>query len=104
MCEQDHTQELIERIEEQMIERFNKCYPDGMLNKKMSLTRFELVSLTAEWVGYWISEKPIIKSINDKNYIVLAMKDKLCMIRIHKILEQAAMWNIREDVVKLIKI
>lgn len=94
---------LLDRIEEQLLSKFNDRYPDSMLvhikTKNYDyLERDELITLTSDWIQFWVEEKPVKKEENMA--MVLQMKEYLCSLRIQMLLKQAREWQIEEAVLR----
>lgn len=78
-----HEAELLSRIEDQMIEKFNKNYINTDIKKCES--KDELISILVEWANFWYNERPITKFHSE----VVEMKKGVCDIRIVAIYRQA---------------
>lgn len=90
---------LLERIEEQLLQKFADEYPDGIdytdiVDGLTVLNKDALVKVLSGWISFWANERPIIKDPMAKAAKVLEMKQVVCDIRIQKIKQYARAWNV----------
>lgn len=77
-----HKAELISRIEDQLIEKFNNKYKQC---DKSKYTKDELIKLLIEWAYFWYNERPIVKFTSE----IAEMKKSVCDLRIIAIYNHA---------------
>lgn len=90
---------LLDRIEDQCLQRFDARFPDSMYkdadaDPKRQLSRKELKDLLISWLEFWHEEQPIIK-VPTK---VQELKKKVCDARIFMILAVAATNQIMDEI------
>jgi len=98
-----HSSILMHRIEEQLVDKFNRKFSDSRERKTKSPTGYnkqELIELSIEWITFLLEEKAVQKEM-DMN-IVLHMKNDLCDIRIKVIMAKCEKWGITSDIKNII--
>ena len=90
-----HKAELISRIEDQLIEKFNNTYKDCDKNK---YSKDELIKLVIEWAYFWYNERPIVKFSSE----VAEMKKSICDLKIIAIYNYAEKLGISDDMPEMI--
>lgn len=82
---------LVNRIEEQLVKKFNKEVPNAYKDivEDIKVSKEECISLMNKWLEFWINEKPLIK-IPSK---VLIIKKKICDYKLQLLIQQAAEWR-----------
>jgi hypothetical protein len=88
---------LLDRIEDQCLQRFDARFPDSMykdVDPKRQLSRKELKDLLISWLEFWHEEQPIIK-VPTK---VQELKKKVCDARIFMIMAVAATNQIMDEI------
>jgi len=86
---------LLSRIEDQMIEKFQKKFPLIKTKDPQYIDENELFDLVIEWIDFWISEKPQIMKVPKS---VLVMKKLVCEKRIEILIDFAEKYNIAEAI------
>lgn len=81
--------ELLSRIEDQAIEKFNDKFRNISKDNMNQARMFEIM---VEWADFWIDERPISKV---HNYAV-ECKQQVCDLRLSFILHQARRWKLDE--------
>ena len=84
--------QLLSRIEDQLIERFNETFRQEQ--KTGPITRDEMFDIFIKWMDFWISQKMVSKFPNP----VVDMKNHVCDLRIGFILDKARKWDMDEAV------
>lgn len=81
-----HSKNLLSRIEDQLLDKFNKQYPDQD-NEILSvnpdddyISSDKLAKVIENWINFWLMERPVTKF--DTKNTVIAMKDHICKIRL----------------------
>ena len=88
---------VLERIEEQCLERFNAKFPDEMYTSRgrdTVVSKEELISLCKQWLEFWVAERPVSKTPS----AIVRLKQKVCDSRINKIKTQADKWSITDHI------
>ena len=86
---------LLSRIEDQMIEKFQKKFPLIKTKNPQFIDENELFDLIIEWIDFWICEKPQVMKIPTT---VLMMKKLVCEKRIEILIDFAEKHKIAEAI------
>jgi hypothetical protein len=86
--------QLMSRIEDQCVERFDKKYQTSKFDPEQELSQADLVNIIIEWLEYWHNERPVIKV----PHVVQEIKQKVCDIRIYRILLMAYESNVLDQI------
>ncbi len=93
---------LLDRIEEQLIEKFDKEFPNSLLDNddpNRELSRSELLPILKQWCDFWIAERPIMKIESD----VLVMKEHICNMKLAMMITYSKKWGLDKDLQKMYK-
>lgn len=82
--------ELLSRIEDQLIEKFNETFQK--VPKTGAMDREEMFQVFIEWMDFWLSQKILSKFPNP----VVDMKNHVCDLRIGFIMDKARKWQMDE--------
>lgn len=84
--------ELLSRIEDQLIDKFNETF--RKIPKDGTLDRDGMFEIMVEWMEFWVSQKIVSKFPNP----IVDMKNHVCDLRIAFILDKARKWQMDEAV------